>query len=56
MPPASGGKISREATPTAGKISGEAMRLVPLPPPQVRRDTIVGAKMTQFVTRNRQAG
>ena len=28
MPPAYGGKISREATPTAGKISGEATRTV----------------------------
>ncbi len=28
MPPAYGGKISREATPTAGKISGEAMRYI----------------------------
>ena len=26
MPPAYGGKISLEATPTAGKIAGEAMR------------------------------
>ena len=28
MPPAYGGKISREATPTAGKITGEATRTV----------------------------
>ena len=57
MLPKRGGLLREGCVEGGGRhLCFERCRLVPLPPPQVRRETIVGAKMTQFVAQNRQAG